>query len=422
MQKNLNDIIPPSRRRAMSAGTEDAPSYAPPTAPMPPERPAYGRRGPAQPRRSFPIATAAIALGVIALSAAALFLFSGAEVAVTATENQTTVSGDFIATGSAGELPFEVISIEKIATVSVPSEGTENVNQAAQGTITIENRQDTPQQLIARTRFETPDGLIFRIRDSVTVPAATNGTPGRLDTTAYADATGENYNVGPTTFTLPGLQGTATFNLVTARSSEAMRGGFAGQRASVRQGTRDAKASELRTRLAPEIERELAAAVPAGYVLVPGASRVTYEDQPDGAVTGGNVELSMKAIATAVIFPSDALAKAIAYQVVGVYSGQPVVLTDASGLTLSPVGDIPAPGATEFAFSLSGSTRILWQVDPAKIASAVAGKSRASAETVLSGFPEVERAALVLRPFWNMSFPADPAKIKVTVENPVPAR
>jgi len=45
----------------------------------------------------------------------------------------------------------------------------------------------------------------------------------------------------------------------------------------------------------------------------------------------------------------------------------------------------------------------------------VAGKTRNSAETVLSSFPEIERATLILRPFWSTSFPDDPAKVTVTV-------
>jgi len=399
-------------------GSDDVPTYTSSSVPpaAPPERPVYAR--PLQrPKHSFPVGTAIVAAIVILGSIAALFAFSGAEVKVTATENQTAVSGEFIATGSGGDLPFEILTVEKVASVEVESEGTETVNQSAQGTITIENKQDVPQQLIKNTRFETPDGLIFRIRDSVTIPAAKNGTPGTLVTTVYADATGESYNVGPTTFTLPGLKGGATFTQVTARSSEAMKGGFAGPRPSVRAATRDAKGQELRTKLGAEIDAAIKDAVPEGYILVPGGSRVTYEPQPDQAAAGNSVQISEKAIANIVVFPKDALARAIAYQVVGSYNGQPITVEDASGLTLTPVGDLPVPGTEEFAFSLSGNTTILWQVDPSKIASAVAGKTADAAETVLAGYPEVERAALVLRPFWNRSFPADPAKIDVSVEN-----
>lgn len=398
-------------------GAEDVPTYTS-SGGLPPERPSYARpQPPARRRRSFPMGTAIVAGLVVLISVGALFAFSGAEVTVTATENRSTVTGEFIATAGAGDLAFEVITVEKVASASVESEGTETVNQSAQGTITIENKQDVPQQLIKNTRFETPDGLIFRIRDSVTVPASRNGTPGSLETTVYADATGESYNVGPTSFTLPGLAGGATFTLVTARSAEAMKGGFAGPRPSVGTATREKTAAELRAELSGGIDAALQAGVPEGYVLIPGASRVSYEAQPDVAAAGGKVELSEKAIAVATVFPSASLARSIAYQVVGSYSGQSVVLSDVSGLTLTPVGDLPTPGVTEFAFSLAGNTTILWIVDSSRIAGAVSGKSAESARTILSGFPEVDRADSILRPFWNRSFPADPAKIKVTVRN-----
>lgn len=401
-------------------GSENAPAYtssAVPEPDLPPALPYYSRAQASRPKRSFPVGTAIVAAIVIMGSIGALFAFSGAEVKVTATENQTAVAGEFLATGSGGDLPFEILTVEKVASVEVESEGTETVNQSAQGTLTIENKQDVPQQLIKNTRFETPDGLIFRIRDSVTVPASKGGAPGTLVTTVYADATGESYNVGAATFTLPGLKGGATFTQVTGRSAEAMKGGFAGPRPSVKAATRDAKGQEIRAKLGSDIEAAIADAVPEGYILVPGGSRVTYEPQPDQAAAGNSVQISEKAIASIVVFPKEALARAIAYQVVGSYSGQPITIEDASALTLTPVGDLPVPGTEEFAFSLAGNTKVLWSVDPSKIASAVAGKTSAQAETVLAGYPEVERAALVLRPFWNRSFPADPAKIDVKVEN-----
>lgn len=390
-----------------------------PTTSVPPRpMPMYER--PIKPSRKFPVGTAIIALIVIAASVGALLLFSGAKVTVTPETSSSYVSGEFIATVSGGDLPFEVVSVEKVASASVPSEGTENVTQPAQGTITILNKQTVPQQLIKNTRFQTPDGLVFRIHDSVKVPAAKGDAPGQLDVTAYADAAGENYNVGPTTFTLPGLAGSATFTQVTARSAAAMTGGFSGPRASVGQATRDAKTAELKTALAGQMNEVIMTASREGYVLIPGASTVIYEAQPDGGATGGNVELSVKASAVAIMFPKDALAKAIAFQVVATYGGQPITLSEVSGLTLAPVGDLPGPAAEEFAFSLTGNAGLEWIVDKDKIAGAVAGKTRATAETLLSGFPEVGKATLVLRPFWSNTFPQDPAKVTVEVEKATP--
>lgn len=419
MNKNLNDIIPPSRRRALE-GSETPTFDTTPVATRRDPRTSYER--PSSPRsgRAFPFGTAIAALVVVGLSVGALFAFSGAKVNIVPATSKATVAGEFISTLSSGDLPFEVITVEKVASVSVESEGTETVTQAAQGTITIMNKQETPQQLIKNTRFQTPDGFVFRIRDSVTVPASKNGTPGVLKAAAYADAAGEQYNVGPTTFTVPGLQGGKSFELVTGMSDEAMKGGFSGARPSVGQTTRDTKTQDMRASLATDIEKALTAKIPEGYVLLTGARMVAYTSEPDTAATGNNVSLSEKATATGIVFPEAALARSIAYQVVGSYSGQPVELAGEEGLTLAPAGDLPNAGTAEFAFSLNGNATIVWSVDAAKIAGAVSGKNRDAAQGILAGFPEIETAQLILRPFWATTFPQDPTKITVSVDaNPV---
>jgi hypothetical protein len=119
------------------------------------------------------------------------------------------------------------------------------------------------------------------------------------------------------------------------------------------------------------------------------------------------------------VFPEAALGKAIAYKVIGTYSGQALTLPDESGLKLTPAINIaPTSSDTTFAFNLSGTAKIVWKVDATKIAGAVAGKTRESAQVALSGFPEVDKAVLVLRPFWATAFPQDPAKITIKVVDP----
>jgi hypothetical protein len=194
----------------------------------------------------------------------AIYAFSGAKVVVTPTTNVATVSGDFSATPSAGDLPFEVISVEKVGMQQVKAEGTENANDPSQGTITIYNGQEKPQELIKNTRFETSDGLIFRIHESVKIPAGTATAPGQLQVTAYADAGGEKYNVGPTTFTLPGLKGGASFTLVYAKSTGSMSGGFSGVRPSVSVKTREAQSATIQAGLDKDLKEEVATKIPEG--------------------------------------------------------------------------------------------------------------------------------------------------------------
>lgn len=411
MNRTLNDIIPPSKRRSLEM---DPASSGPPS--MPP-RPLSDRPGkpPRSPRsgKGFPYGTALVALIVIAAGVGALFYFSGAKVVITPETNTSTIASDFSATAGTGDLPFEVVTVQKTASQTVPAESTETANDPASGPIIISNTQPSPQTLIKNTRFQTPAGLIFRIHDSVTIPAG-----GSITATAYADAGGDTYNVGPTTFTVPGLKGSKAFTQVTAKSTQAMTGGFSGTRATVSQATRDAQNATNQNTLQAALAADIKTKTPEGYILIPGATFVSYTPQPDTAADGGKVNVNEQGTMTAVVFPNVALAKAIAYKVVGTYSGQDVLLSDVSGLKLTPsVPAAPVNGEQTFAFNLTGTAKLVWKVDTAKIAGAVAGKTREAAQVALSGFPEVNKAVLVLRPFWASTFPQDPTKITVTTSN-----
>jgi hypothetical protein len=392
------------------------PSVETPFMPVPPPPPAPAPF--AVPRRRFPWGTAIFALIVVILVAGALYAFAGAKIEITPTKNAVTLSGSFTATPQSGDLPFETISVQKIASTTVPAESTATVQQSAQGSIVISNAQKTAQQLITNTRFQAPDGLIFRIHQGVTVPAGSASAPGQLTVTVYADQPGEQYNIAATTFTVPGLKGSAAYEAVTAKSAAAFTGGFSGQRGTVSAATDDATHAKLQATLAASIQSALEGQVPQGYVLVPGAATVTYQAQPDGAAADGSVAVSESADATAVVFPREAFARAVAAQAVSGYAGQPVTLTDVSGLTLAAASSSQPTGQGPFAFTLSGATTVLWTVDPSKIAGAVSGKTREEARTTLGTFPEVAKAYIVLRPFWASHFPTDPAKIRVTVDNP----
>jgi len=423
MPKTITDIIPPSRRKAMDAMRPSTPP-APPPPPVdkePEEPEEFSSKPPQYPRpmrsggKRFPWKYAGAALGVVILAGIVLLALGGARVEITPVISQIPVSGEFAATKSAGDLSYQTVTAKTVVSASIPAEGTKETDDPAQGTITVYNAQSKPQQLIKNTRFESPAGLIFRIRDSISVPAGSSAKPGELKVTVFADQGGEEYNVGPTTFTIPGLKGSETYDLVYARSTEAMTGGFSGMRASVSESTKEATYVEMKSAIDTELREALQAEVPEGYVLLPGSSWTTYEPQPDG-IASGTVTLNQKGTAIAVIFPIESLAKAIAYQGITGYDGQSVTLESLGTLTLASMsGTAPAEADTSFSFSLSGNTNIKWIVNPEKIASAVTGKTRDAAQTILLGYPEVEKVQMILRPFWAGKFPTDPEKITVTV-------
>jgi len=207
----FDDIIPPSRRKEAE---EQAKSLSREPSPHP----------------RFSYITLGVAALVIVASIGALFYFSNAEVDVTPNSVSAAVQSPFTATKSAGALPFEIITAQKTATQSVAGNGTKTVTSFASGNITIYNTQSKAQRLIANTRFATTAGLIFRIHSAVTIPGGSSSKPGSTTVKVYADQAGSSYNVGPTSFTIPGFAGTPQASEVYARSTTAMAGGASGVR------------------------------------------------------------------------------------------------------------------------------------------------------------------------------------------------
>ncbi len=134
-----------------------------------------------------------------------------------------------------------VIASEEIMTVTkqtkvfnTTSKLFDGVN--AQGFITIYNTSDDEWPLKKETRFQNEDGLIFRIKEGVFIPAKSTDeegveTPGTFTAAVEADPfdiydhpIGERGNIGPSKFIIPGL---SEFNqkLLWGESTEGMEGG-----------------------------------------------------------------------------------------------------------------------------------------------------------------------------------------------------
>lgn len=403
--RTFNDIIPPSRRKEAGPFTN------------PPGRAPLNLSQDRPPR--FPYTTMIVVLLVIVVSVGALFYFSAAKVEVTPSTVSAAVQTSFTANRSSGILPFETITAQKIASQGVKGSGTKTVNSSASGTITIYNTQAKAQRLVANTRFATAAGLIFRIRTAITIPGGTTAKPGSVTAKVYADQPGASYNVGPTSFTVPGFAGTPQETMVYARSTSAMTGGASGTVPIVDAALEQQTRSALQAALGPDLAASIKTQVPDGYVLLPGAATTTYEElTPTSSAATGMVEVKEQGTITAVIFPNAPLAKAIASSVAGLsYQGEPLTLASADNLVLAAV-NMPDPDAQTFPFTLAGTASLIYSVDSSRIAAAVAGKTRSGAEVAVSNYPEVKRAVIILRPFWRQTFPQDPSSISVVTVNP----
>lgn len=94
--------------------------------------------------------------------------------------------------------------------------GSKTIEGLSGGDVTIYNKTSEPQILVKTTRLLTENGILFRLSDKVTVPSN-----GQATASVYADKAGTGSDVGPSKFTIPGLD-TAKQKLVYAESTKPM--------------------------------------------------------------------------------------------------------------------------------------------------------------------------------------------------------
>ena len=326
------------------------------------------------------------------------------------------------ASAASGSISYTVVSQSYDDSAVVAASGVEEAQEKATGTITVYNEySDSPVRLIKNTRFQSPDGHVFRIPASVDVPGRKGGTPGTIQVTVFADQTGESYNIAPVDrFTLPGLKSTADmYAKVYAKSTTKFEGGFSGERPAVPPATLEAARSEMRARL-NEKTKELAQTVPQGLLAFPGLANVTFETLPPTSEPGGGVRIHERATIVLPVFTEALFAQAIAQAVSASAEGQSISLRFAGNVSAQASSTLAQQemGEKPLGFSLSGSGQLVWNVDAQALAEALSGREESAFETIIQGFPAVEEARARITPFWKHAFPLDPSKIKVTIEEP----
>jgi hypothetical protein len=361
------------------------------------------------------------AVVVICVAAGLLMstLFAGATVTVTPRSATVAAPATIAAqiNAPAGTLPYQVINSTRTASTSVPATGTQQVSRAASGVATIYNTTALSQDLVATTRFEAPDGKIYRIHSNITIPAAKAGTPGTVTATIYADKPGADYNrTSPTQFTIPGFKGSAKYTQFYAQAP-VISGGLVGVEPAVSQTDLAAAQLALKQGLSNAMNDMVQTQVPKQYLAVPGTLTIAYDDIVQAPGTGNTAVLSQTAHASADVVGSADLASAIAKQTVQGYAGEAVNFADPTQISIALAATSSASGA--ITLKLSGNPKLVWQFDPNALQQALVGKPKAEFETILKSFAPAITCSndtpckASIRPFWSSTFPTSPDKISV---------
>ncbi len=162
-----------------------------------------------------------IVLSLLLLFIIVYFSLAKATLVLTLSQEPKTLTFDLSVspTSTESDLMGRIISKELNVSQNFTVENYTEEPGLAQGKIKIINNHAEDQTLVKTTRFLSPEGILFHLKNKVVVPAGQD-----LVTDVYADKEGPEFNLAPTKFTIPGLS-TALQQKIYAVSEEIMIGG-----------------------------------------------------------------------------------------------------------------------------------------------------------------------------------------------------
>ncbi len=360
-------------------------------------------------------------LWVIAVvSLAALFfavswLFAGATVRVALKKIPVTLDGShsFTLSPQGDQVGYSVLKLSETAASELKATGEKQVTSNASGSIIVYNNYNaSPQKLITGTRFKTPEGLIYKLDEAVTVPGKKGSTPGSVEAKVTAEKPGNAYNIGLTDFVIPGFEGDPRYTSFYGRSKTPMAGGASGMTPVVDEGEKanevDKLKADLRTTLMDRVHKEL----PPTSSTLSGLEEITYTTS-ETSLGDGKAKVEVTANLRLYVLDTASFARSIlADQNITPEPGDSFVLDTTSASATTTVTSTSTLEA-----ALSGKLIIQYALDTAAFQQDIAGLPKDKVVDVINTkYPQITTVAVHIRPFWRSTIPAEANRIEVIKE------
>ncbi|RLC35152.1 MAG: hypothetical protein DRZ76_00895 [Candidatus Nealsonbacteria bacterium] len=393
MPKKSIDIIPPEKRKAK---INLAPLYF-----KSPKKPKIGRKN--------KVLLISIFSGAVLLFSLGYFLIEPkAEIDIWPKMKSTTFE-------TAAEFSgIELLSEETVSREFVAT-GSQEKKRKAEGKITVYNNYHLDQILVATTRFWCFEGdklLEFKTKERVVIPAG-----GKKEVEVVAFAAGEEYNIPPCTFSVPGLKGSPRYTAVYGESTSPMTGG---EIVKVPIVTADdlSRAKEVLTQEAFKKSQESMENLisSGGYVSAEGGTWQKIVEEGSPAKPGQQIDrfsYKVKAQTKSLVLKKSKLEEFAKEYVLSQLSEGKEIQESSLELEYST----PEVNLDEgkIAVDLKITVNIYSSIDSATLKEQVRGKKLEQIKESFADFPKIERAKVRFWPFWVTRAPESKKRIDINL-------
>ena len=318
---------------------------------------------------------------------------------------------------NSNKIPGQLFNIEKSASKSFPATGEKDVAQKARGKIVVYNDLAVTQQLIATTRFETKEGLVFRTLKSITVPAAKSSS-GTMEVEVIADKPGIEYNIAASDFIVSAFKeknDQEKLKKVYGKSVQPMKGGTSGKAKVVTdqdyQAAKDVLMEELKRVVAEALKSQS-----ANLKIINSANVVIKDTQSTAQVdeAADTFTMTLTGLIKTIGFREEDIDElAVKYVEKG---GTSTVQADKLDKSYINIAYDDATSTLTFTTMVRGMQ--YKKIDADKILVDLLGKKDSQVRDYLQELKAdkvIDSAKVSLSPFWVKTVPKDKAKVKMEV-------
>lgn len=317
-------------------------------------------------------------------------------------------------------VPAQVFIQKKNIQLKFQASGKKQVKNYAGGQLTVYNSYSSDQQqLVEKTRFVTPDGKIFRLKKTVTVPGAKiiDGkiAPSSINMEVVADAPGPDYNIGPVKlFTIPGLKGGPKYQSFYGESTGNMSGGFIGDVAYPTEDDIKKAKESAKTSLENSLRVLLLAQIPKEFKIVDGAlsNNLISQKIDDNVDEDGQFGIFSEAQIAVIAFRDDDVKNLLVKRVIHDAGDN----FEARNYTLEYGLARVDFEKGKLTFPVKFDTVLAEKVDVDGLRSKLVGKSEKELRPLLASLPGIESVTVSLWPIWVRRVPLSSDKIKIEVK------
>lgn len=356
-----------------------------------------------------------IGLTVILLAVVMYMTLSRATILVQSKEEE--VSADLLTTvrqnePKDGDMAGRVgsVTVSREASFPVLGDGVETTGKSS-GEAVVYNNHTAPQTLIATTRFLSEKGVLFRLQKTITVPAGKT-------VTAFltADQEGAKGDIGPSAFTIPGLNASLQ-KKIFAKSAGSMVGGIV-KASIITEKDVDEAAKNITSLLSAEASGKLRDLLNKDGLYPNIAYFFNVKNQKTDIKIGDKADkfkLKLELEAIGVVYGAglqDQAAKTLSGMIASDRK-----LVSSNIMELRPViekYDLDA-GTTALKTEIAGKT-VITETSPIFNKDKLAGMSAEEAGAYLEKYPGISGVKIDFFPFWLNKIPRLKDHIKVIVQ------